>query len=246
MVTRLPGEIGAVRPLAACATAETIGVAAELTVAVKVADVPESRLPFCPLAKATTCICTFPALDGRQLPCQMPFPIWTMVTESLFEKVAFTLALWPLAPMRLPRPSVTCTSIVVACPTAVLNDDWFGCGDRNTSSKPPLPQLCAWGTSPTADVAEFGQLSTAALMLSQSLERELEHAVGGRVKPGVKEVYDDVYLPRLIELSIRSTATRTSHGRGAGARSAASDGRQSGRSCCAWELLRRRRGPRCR
>jgi len=48
------------------------------------------------------------------------------------------------------------------------------------------------------------QLSTAAIMLSQSLERELVHVVGGRVKPGVKEVYDAVYLPRLIALSYQA------------------------------------------
>jgi hypothetical protein len=54
------------------------------------------------------------------------------------------------------------------------------------------------------DPENVAQLSTAALMLSQSLERELAHAVGGRVKPGVREVYDVVYLPRLIALSYQA------------------------------------------
>jgi hypothetical protein len=33
------------------------------------------------------------------------------------------------------------------------------------------------------------------------LERELVRIQGGRVKPGVKDMYDAVYLPRLVALS---------------------------------------------
>ena len=54
---------------------------------------------------------------------------------------------------------------------------------------------------PSPEPENVAQLSTAAVMLSQCLERELVHVTGGRVKPGVKEVYDVVYLPRLIALS---------------------------------------------
>jgi hypothetical protein len=40
------------------------------------------------------------------------------------------------------------------------------------------------------------QLCTVATPLAQSLERELVHTQDGKVRPGVKEVYDAVYLPR--------------------------------------------------
>src|SRR5580704_18866548 len=121
MVIRPPGAIGSASALAACATADTIGVVAELTVAVKMVDWPDSTAPFCPDANAVTCICTVPALDGRQLPCQIPLPIFTSGTESPLEKVAFTPAFW--GPSRLPQPSVTCMSSVVAWPTVALKVD---------------------------------------------------------------------------------------------------------------------------
>src|SRR5579871_44925 len=121
MVMSPPGAIGAACALAACATAETIGVAAVLTVAVSVADWPDTMLPFWLDVSAFTSICTVPALDGRQVPCQIPLPIFTIATESPLEKLAFTLPFW--GPNRLPHPSVTCISSVVAWPTVALNVD---------------------------------------------------------------------------------------------------------------------------
>jgi hypothetical protein len=47
----------------------------------------------------------------------------------------------------------------------------------------------------------LGQLFTVALTLSQSLERELRHLEGKRSASRMKEVYDAVYLPRLVAVS---------------------------------------------
>src|ERR1035437_2141848 len=102
MVINPPGAIGTPdRRLAEFTTPGpvTVGEAAAgagaLTTAFKAGDCPAWTVPPGPTAKAVTIIDTVPGLNGRQLPCQIPFPMWTICTVSVLEKLAFTLALCP-------------------------------------------------------------------------------------------------------------------------------------------------------
>ena len=95
MVISPPGAMGTPpKSLAACTTPcaslSACGRRAVLTTAVNVVDLPPDQIPVL-YANAFTNMVTVPGLNGLHVPCQIPFPMCVICTESLLEKLAFTL-----------------------------------------------------------------------------------------------------------------------------------------------------------